>query len=175
MTNFGNMDNAAQMPKFTPNPYKTKSFWQRIDVGFNFQFDQRSIFMPATGIAGAQATFNFSPKFSVGVLTNYRFGMGDIKNIRFSHAGAGYGAFANYKIWKSLGAQVGFERNWRAEMEMNEIRNPATWTSSALMGMTWEYGIGKKARGTMGVFFDCLYKQHTPETNAVLWRMGWKF
>ena len=178
---FGNVDNAAQMPKFTPNPYKTKSFRQRVDVGLNLQFDNRTRLMPATGVAGAQAAFNFDPKFSVGVLANYRFAMGEIKNIRFSHAGAGYGAFANYKVWKSVGVQAGYERNWRAGMgemgktgKMGEMRVPAVWSSSALLGLTWEYGIGKKMRGTMGVFFDALYKQHKPETNAVLWRMGWK-
>ena len=170
---YGSLDNAAQMPKFTPNPYKTKSFWQRIDVGFNLQFDNRTLFLPSTGVAGAQASFNFDPRLSIGALANYRFGMGEIKNIQFSHAGAGYGAFANYKIWKALGVQSGYERNWRAEMEMNEIRYPAAWTSSALVGLTYEYGIGKKAKATVGVFFDALYKQHTPETNAVLWRMGW--
>ena len=178
-TAFGNMDNAAQMPKFTPNPYKTKTFWQRMDVGFNLQFDGRTDILPTTGVAGAQASFNFDPKFSVGVLSNYRFGMGEIKNIHFSHAGAGYGAFANYKVWRGLGLQVGYERNWRDKriMTQPETRNskPQTeWTSSALMGLTWEYGIGKKAKATVGVFFDALHRQHTPETNAVLWRMGWK-
>ena len=173
-TSFGNIDNAAQMPKFTPNPYKTKSFWQRVDVGFNLQFDNRTRFMPSTGVAGAQAAFNFNPKFSVGVLADYRFGMGDIKNIRLSHAGADYGAFANYKILKMFGLQVGYERNWRVEMEMNEIQYPATWSNSALAGLTWEYGVGKKAKGTVGVFYDFMYKKHTPESNAVLWRMGWK-
>jgi hypothetical protein len=175
LTKFGNVDNAAQIPKFTPNPYKTKSFWQRIDIGFNLQFDNRNPFMPSTVVAGAQAAFKFDPKFSMGVLANYRFGLGDITNIQFSHAGAGYGGFANYKIWKNVGAQVGFERNWRVgNGGIGEIRYPATWTSSVLMGLTYEYGIGKKMRGTMGVFFDCRYKQHTPKTNAVLWRMGWK-
>ena len=171
----GNPDNAAQMPKFTPNPYKTKSLWQRIDVGFNLQFDSRTHFLPSTGVAGVQASFNFDPKLSVGVLANYRFGMGEITNIRFSHAGAGYGAFAHYKVWKRLGVQAGYERNRRAETETGENRYPATWTSSALVGLTCEYGIGKKAKATVGVFFDVLYKQHTPETNAALWRMGWKF
>jgi len=173
-SSFGNMDNAAQMPKFTPNPYKTKSFWQRIDVGFNLQFDNRTHFMPSTGVAGGQASFNFDPKFSVGMLANYRFGMGEIKDIQFSHVGAGYGAFANYKIWKAFGVQAGYERNWRTEIEMGESRHTAAWTNSALVGLTYEYDIGKKAKAMVGVFFDALYKQHTPQTNAVLWRMGWK-
>ena len=172
---FGSMDNAAQMPKFTPNPYKTKSFWDRIDVGFNLQFDDRTNILPSTGLAGAQVSFNFDPKFSVGVLANYRFGIGEIENIHFSHAGAGYGAFANYKLWKGIGVQAGYERNWRAETVTGENRYPAVWTNAALAGITWEYGIGKKAKGTMGVFYDFLHKQHTPQTNAVLWRMGWKF
>ena len=171
---FGNLDNSAQMPKFTPNPYKTKSFWQRIDVGFNLQFDKRTIFLPSTGVAGAQVSFNFDAKFSMGALANYRFGMGKIKNIQFSHAGAGYGAFASYKVWKALGVQAGYERNRRSEIGINEIQHPAAWTSSALAGLTYEYGIGKKAKASVGVFYDFLNKKHTPTTNAVLWRMGWK-
>jgi len=173
-SSFGNMDNSAQMPKFTPNPYKTKSFWNRIDVGFNLQFDNRTNSLPSAGVAGAQASFNFNPKFSVGVLTNYRFGMGEITNIHFSHAGAGYGTFANYKVWKGIGVQAGYERNWRAEMLVRENRYPAAWTNSALAGFAYEYGIGKKAKASVGVFYDFLYRQHTPQTNAVLWRMGWK-
>ena len=173
-SSFGNIDNAAQMPAFTPNPYKTKSFWERIDVGGNLQFDNRTQFMPATGIAGAQASFNFDPKFSVGVLANYRFGMGEIKSIHFSHIGAGYGAFANYKVWKALGVQAGYERNWRAETEINEIQYPAAWSNSALAGLTWEYSVGKKAKGTVGVFYDAMHKRSTPKGNAVVWRMGWK-
>jgi len=171
---FGNMDNAAQIPNFTPNPYKTKSLWQRIDVGFILQFDNRTLFLPSTGVAGAQVSFNFDPKFNVGALANFRFDMGEIKNIQFSHVGAGYGAFANYKVLKALGLQAGYERNQRAEMEMNENRYPVAWTSSVLAGLTWEYGIGKKAKASVGVFYDFLHKQHTPVTNAILWRMGWK-
>lgn len=173
-TSIGNLDNATQVPRFRPNPYKTKSFWQRIDAGFGLQFDRRKFNLPASGTAGVQVSFNFSQHWSAGLLANYRFGMGEIKNIRFSHAGAGYGAFANYKVWKGLGVQAGFERNWREAVKSGENSHPATWTSSALAGLTWEYSIGKKAKGTVGVFFDALYKQHTPQTNAVLWRMGWK-
>ncbi len=171
----GNLDNATQMPEFTPNPYKTKNFWERIDIGFDLQFDRSTRFLPASGTAGVQAAFNFTQRWSAGLTGSYRFGMGEIKHIRFSHLGMGYGAFANYKIWKGLGVQAGYERNRRTDIETAEgQRFPAAWTSSALAGVTWEYGIGKKAKGTIGIFFDALYKQHTPETNAVLWRMGWK-
>ena len=170
----GNLDNAAQIPKFTPNPYKTKNFWKRIDMGFNLQFDNRTYFIPATGIAGTQASFNFNSKFCVGILANYRFGMGEIKNIQFTHAGAGYGVFANYKVWKVLGVQTGYERNWRTDMEMGENLYPAAWSSSTLAGLTWEYGIGKKSKASIAVFYDFLYQRHTPHTNTILWRIGWK-
>ncbi len=171
----GNLDNAAQVPEFTPNPYRTKSFWERIDIGFDLQFDSKTYFLPSSGVAGVQASFNIDQRISTGLLANYRFGMGDIKHIRFSHMGAGYGAFANYKVWKGLGVQAGFERNWRTDIEVGEnLQYPSAWISSALAGLTWEYSISKKAKGTLGVFFDALYKQHTPQTNAILWRMGWK-
>lgn len=172
---FGNMDNAAQMPGFVPNTYKTKNLWEHIDIGFNLQFDDRTMFLPSTGVAGAQVSFNFDQWFSAGVTASYRFGMGDIKNIRLSHSGAGYGAFANYKIWNAIGVQAGYERNWRTEIEINETHFPAAWTSSALAGLSWEYEAGKSMKGTMGVFYDFLHNKHTPTTNAVLWRMGWKF
>ncbi|MDR2886463.1 MAG: hypothetical protein LBV26_00415 [Bacteroidales bacterium] len=172
---FGNIDNALQLPGFTPNPYRTKSLWERIDIGFNLQFDSRTEFMPSAGVAGAQVSFNFDMRFSAGLLASYRFGIGDIKHITVSHEGAGYGGFANYTIWKSLGVQAGYERNRHVAIDVNEILYPASWTSSALSGLTWEYGAGRKARVTAGVFYDFLHRLHTPETNAVLWRMGWKF
>jgi hypothetical protein len=170
---FGCLDNAAQMPRFTPNPYKTKSFFERIDVGFNLRFDSRTRFLPASGVAGVQASFRFDTRFSIGALADYRFGTGEVKNIRLSHAGYGFGAFAGYRIWKGLGIQTGYERSRRAETETNEIRYPAAWYSSALAGLTWEYGIGKKLKGTVAVLFDALYRRHTPQTNALQWRMGW--
>jgi hypothetical protein len=174
-TSIGVLDNAAQVPLFTPNPYKTKSFRERIDVGFDLQFDSRTRFYPASGVAGAQVSFNFDPKLSVGLSANYRFGMGEIKHVRFSHAGAGYGIFANYKVWKGLGLQAGYEHNWRAETEMNETLYATGWYSSALAGLTWEYDIKKRLKGSIGVLYDFLYKKHSPQSNAVLWRMGWKF
>ncbi len=171
----GNIDNASQIPSFTPNPYKTKSFWDRIDVGFDLEFDNKTYFLPSCGVAGVQAAFNFSQRFSTGILGNYRFGMGEIKHIRFSHIGYGYGAFANYRIWKGLGAQAGFERNYRVAIDTAEGQQfDSGWTSSLLAGLTWEYGIGKKAKGTVGVFYDILHNRHTPQTNALVWRMGWK-
>lgn len=176
-TEFGNLDNAAQMPSFTPNPYKTKSFWERIDAGFNLEFDGKTYFLPSCGVAGFQLANNIDKRWSAGALINYRFGMGeDIRHIRFSSMGAGYGVFVNGKVWKGLGAQAGFERNWRTEVKTTEeLQFPAAWTSAALLGLTWEYGIGKRAKGTLGVFFDALHNSHTPQTNAILWRTGWKF
>jgi hypothetical protein len=175
-TRFGNLDNAAQMPSFTPNPYKTETFWEHIDVGFNLEFDNKTDLLPSGGIVGLQLSFNFNQRISAGVLGNYRFGMGDIKRIRFSHLGAGYGAFANYIIWKGLGVQMGYERNWRTDITTTEEQHyPSEWSPAALLGVTWEYGIGKKTKGTIGVFYDFLHRKHAPTTNALLWRMGWKF
>lgn len=36
--------------------------------------------------------------------------------------------------------QTGYERTRRAKMEMNETRYAAGCSSSALAGLTWEYG-----------------------------------
>ncbi len=175
-TEIGNIDNAAQVPKFKPNPYQTKSFWEHFDIGFNLQFDRRTFHLPSSGVAGLQLTFNFNERFSAGALADYRFGMGDIKHIRFSHQGAGYGFFFNSKIWKNLGTQAGYERNWRTDTRVSEtMQFAAQWTSSAMLGLTYEYSIGKKVKATVGVFYDFLYKKHVPQSNAVLWRMGWKF
>lgn len=172
---FGNIDNASQLPGFIPNPYRTKSLWERMDIGFNLQFDNRTEFIPPAGTAGVQLSYNIDASFSTGILGSYRFGIGDIKHIRISHAGAGYGAFANYKVWKDFGVQAGYEHNWHTEMEIDEIEYPSGWSSSALGGLTWEYGIGRNMSGTVGVFYDFLHKRHTPVKSAILWRMGWKF
>lgn len=173
----GNLDNAAQMPDFKPNPYKTKSLWERMDFGFGLQFDNRTYFLPSSGTAGAQLTFHFTEIISAGALANYRFGLGeDIKHIRLTHIGWGYGVFVNGTFWKGFGVQGGFERNYRTAFDAREdLSFEAGWTSSALLGVTKEYNIGKKMKGSAAVFYDFLHKSHTPQTNAVVWRMGWKF
>jgi hypothetical protein len=175
-TEIGNIDNTAQVPEFKPDPFKTKSFWEHFDVGFDLQFDRNTFHLPSSGVAGLQLAFNFNERFSAGALVNYRFGMGEIKHIRFSHQGAGYGVFINSKIWKNLGAQAGYERNWRTDTQVSEtVQFDAGWTTAMLAGLTYEYSIGKKVKATLGVFCDFLYKKYTPQSNAVLWRMGWKF
>ena len=72
------------------------------------------------------------------------------------------------------GYQLIQNRNHHEWLKMFHTLYPASWANSALVGLTWESCVGKKAKGTIGVFFDALYQKHTPNTNAVLWRMGWK-
>jgi len=71
--------------------------------------------------------------------------------------------------WRTKRAERRFGR-YEKKIQKNEGSNRylAAWTNSALASLTYEYGVGRKALGMVGVFFDALYKQHTPESNAVL-------
>ncbi|MDR2037073.1 MAG: hypothetical protein LBQ60_04040 [Bacteroidales bacterium] len=173
----GNIDNASQLPGFVPNPYKTKSFWERVDVGFDLQFNKNTYHLPSSGTAGIQIGYHISRKISTGITGSYRFGLGeDIRHIRFSHAGAGYGVFFNYLIKWGFGVQPGFERNWRSSIDTKDGQHfKSAWRSALLLGITKEYRIGKKAKGNVAVFYDFLHKRQVPHSNAFLWKMGWKF
>ncbi len=171
------VDNASQMPSFKPDPYKTAGLWDHFDVGFDMAFERQSYKLPSSGTVGLQLLYHITDHLGMGILGNYRYGLGEnIKNIHFSSMGAGYGGFVNYMIIWGFGLQVGWERNYLFAITANDGQEvPAGWTSALLLGITKEYRIGKKMKGNVSVFYDFLHNRHEPQTNAWLWRMGWRF
>src|SRR5690606_4436050 len=78
-----------EMPEgFTPNPQKTKSFWQRIELGTNFQSQRSTGLLPVTSDIGVSIGYKLNDRSIIGIGGSYKAGWGEsIRKIRVTHQG----------------------------------------------------------------------------------------
>jgi hypothetical protein len=169
-------DENAELPSFKPNEMKTKSFLQKLEFGTNLQFGRANNLLPSTADLGAQVAYRFHQNGSVGLGMSYKLGWGDVRRISFSHQGVGLRSFADYRFKKSFFINGGFEFNHNAAFRnIDELRRFSAWQSSALAGISKKYRINKKIKGNVLLLYDFLHRQHTPNTQPLVFRFGYNF
>lgn len=178
---FPNMSSTDEMPDFKPNETKTKTFKQRLQTGSNFQFGKATNFLPSTLDMGLQLAYKLNDKSSMGVGTAYKIGLGNgINDIKLSFAGLGLRSFLDWKIKGNFFANGGFEYNYNAAFKnfrsLPSINSAAIslWKPAALLGVNKKYNIGKM-RGNMMVLYDFLAKDKFPQTQTIVFRIGYNF
>jgi hypothetical protein len=166
-----------EMPDFKrPNAQKTKSFWKRLELGTNLQNTRGNNFLPITTDLGLSLGYKLNDKSSFGVGASYKMGWGnDIRRITVTHEGIGLRSYIDFKLKGSFFISGGYEQNYRHRF--NNIQQltiqPDYWTQSGLVGIKKKYSIGKKYKGNMQLLFDFLYKNHAPQTQPILFRLGY--
>jgi hypothetical protein len=169
-------DENAEMPNFKPNEMKTRSFWGKLEPGFNFQFGKSVSQLPSTADIGAQVAYKFHQNGSFGIGTAYKLGFGDIRRVAFSHQGISARSFFDYKLKGSFFANAGFEYNYNAAFkDLEQLKDYSAWQSSALAGLSKKYKLSKKFKGNLVLLYDFLHKQHSPNTQAFVFRFGYNF
>ena len=74
------------MPDFKPNMQKTKTFLQRLEYGFNYQFGKSNSLMPTTADIAITIGYKLNDKSVIGIGAAYKMGLGNIEKIKiFSH------------------------------------------------------------------------------------------
>jgi hypothetical protein len=132
------------IPDFKPRIEKTKTFAQRIEYGFNLQFDKTNNLLPAATNLGLSIGYKINSKLIVGVGASYRLGMGSIQHIKFTHEGIGLRTFIDWKLPPLLGKvgsgffiSGGYELNHNTHFEnAAALKNYDLWQRSALLGLT---------------------------------------
>ena len=108
---FPDLDNAADMPDFKPNPMKTKSFLQRLEFGGNIQFLKSNRYYPTTSDIAGQVAYKFHKNGSIGVGMAYKLGMGSgWEHIAFSHQGIGVRSFIDWKLKGTFSSMAALKR-----------------------------------------------------------------
>jgi hypothetical protein len=141
----------VDMPDFKPNTQRTKSFWQRLEYGTNFQTAKNNFF-PTTTDMGLWVGYKLNDKNSIGVGASYKMGWGqDIKHIAITHQGMGLRSYLDVKLKGSFYASGGFEYNYQpintdslsstAGMHWDEI---SSWQKSGLVGISKVVSIKSK-------------------------------
>ena len=168
----------VEIPDFKPNHQKTKSFWQRLELGTDLQNTRGSQFLPITSDLAFSVGYKMNDKNVIGVGASYKMGWGqDIRRVTITHEGVGLRSYVDIKLKGSFFISGGYEQNYRSRFEnLQQLREtPSNWLSSGLVGLKKKYSLGKKYKGNVQVLFDFLYRSHAPQTQPVLFRFGYSF
>jgi hypothetical protein len=173
----GNGSSDIEEPDFRPNNQKTKSFLKRLEYGGNVQSQKARMMFPVTSDIGLSLGYKLNDKSVMGVGASYKLGLGrGWNNIQFSNEGVGLRSFIDYKIKGSFFISGGYEQNYRTLFtSLERLRNYNSWQSSGLIGLSKKYSVSKKLKGNVQLLWDFLSYSQRPQTQAVLFRVGYSF
>ena len=173
----GNGD--AQMPDFKPNDQKTKTFLGRLQYGFNFQTIQGSYYYPSLLDLGVSLGYKLGNSNVIGVGMAYEVGTGSgISHIAITSNGLQLRSFLTIKIKGTFSAQGGFEYHYTTPFtSYQQLRQIQDWTKSGLIGVTKTVSTKSKVlkATTLSLLWDFLSYQQVPQTQPVLFRVGYTF
>ncbi len=166
-----NMD----MPSFTPNKQKTKTFLQRLEYGMNIQTQKVHGILPTTTDIALTAGYKLNDKSTIGIGASYKLGWGTgIQDIHLTSQGMGLRSFLDVKLKGSFWLSGGYEMNYlQAFSSYEQLYNIQAWQRSGLIGLTKKYRIGKKTNNIQ-VLWDFLSYSQQPRGEAIKFRIGYK-
>lgn len=171
----GNMD----MPNFTPNDQKTKTFWKRIVYGVNFQTSRNNYYFPMVTDFGASLGYKLGHNNIIGVGASYKLGWGNgIQQIAFTSEGVGLRSFLQIKIKGTFSATGGFEYNYTTPFTTyQQLRFIRNWAKSGLVGVTKSVSMNNRVfkSTSLSLLWDFLSYQQIPQTQPFVFRIGYTF
>jgi hypothetical protein len=163
------------MPDFKPDRQKTKSFLKRIELGTSFSTSQSTRLIPTITDVGLTAGYKLNDKSIIGIGASYKLGLGSgLNHISLSSQGIGFRGFVDIKAKGSIWISGGFEYNYlNAFKSLESLHNLDVWQKSALIGLSKKYKISAKKSGNLQLLYDMLYREHRPQSQPVIFRMGY--
>lgn len=173
--NIGNTSSDIEQPDFKPNEQRTKSFLKRLEYGGNVQSQRAKQFFPVTSDIALSLGYKLNDKSQIGVGASYKLGLGRGWNdIKLSNEGVSIRTFIDWKLKGSIYLSGGYEQNYRtAFYSLEQLRGLDGWQSSGLVGLSKKYNVSKKLKGNVQLLWDFLSYQQRPQTQAVLFRIGY--
>jgi hypothetical protein len=167
-----------QMPAgFQPNPNKTKTFLRRLEVGFNFQTTQTNYYYPTISDLGISLGYKLGGSNLVAVGASYKIGWGNgIQHIVLSSQGVGLRASLQIKLKGSFSVTGGFEYNYTTPfVALQQLRQMQYWTKIGLIGVTKTISLKNRffKKTTLSLLWDFLSYQQVPQTQPLLFRIGY--
>lgn len=177
LTGLSGLQGNTAMPAFTPNTQHTTSFLKRLQYGLNLQTESAGGYLPASLNLAALLGYRLSDAASIGIGANYIEGLGTgLNNISLSSQGVGWRTYFDIKAKKGIWVTGGCEYNYLyAFKTIDQLRNPNLWQKSALLGIEKKYRLPKGRENNIQLLYDFLYKQHTPQTQPLVFRVGYSF
>lgn len=181
LNKFGNGGGGdLDMPEgFKPNGQRTKSFFQRIEVGANIQSQKSNGYFPVTSDIGLSAGYKLNDNSIIGVGASYKMGWGqNIRNIKITHQGIGLRSFIEWKLKGSFWLAGGYEMNYRNGFSrIAELRDRNAWQESGLIGVSKVVDVRSKIlkKTKVQLLWDMLSGKQLPKTSAIVFRIGYAF
>ncbi|TXJ28091.1 MAG: hypothetical protein E6Q24_07120 [Chitinophagaceae bacterium] len=162
---------------FKPNGQKTKSFFQRIELGANIQSQKSNGYFPVTSDIALTAGYKLNDNSIVGVGASYKMGWGEnIQHIKISHQGLSLRTFIEVKLKRSFWLAGGYEMNYRSGFQrFAELRNRSAWQESGLIGLSKVVDLRSKVlkKTKVQLLWDFLSYRQVPKPAAILFRIGY--
>lgn len=179
----GNGSGDMDMPDFKPNMQRTKTFWQRLEYGTNFQTAKNNFF-PTTTDLGLSVGYKITDKSTVGIGASYKMGWGkDIKHISITQQGVGVRSYLDIKLKGSFYWSGGYELNYQplapdvitSVSGLGKYNDPGGWSRSGLIGISkivsLKSNFFKKTK--VQLLWDFLSYQQEPRRQPVKFRVGY--
>ena len=174
---------SGQMPNFKPNGLKSKTLFQRLDYGTNFQFEKSTGWYPTTSDIAAQLGYKFLKNGEAGIGASFKLGWATLRQaqgdhkIHFTAQGLGLRSYLDYKLKGTFYVNGGFEFDYNTTIpDIPALKYWNGWTRSALLGIERKYKISNKVNGDVMLLYNFLYKQQVPPTRSpIVFRMGYNF
>lgn len=171
----GDMD----MPNFKPNDQKTKTLWNRLEYGTDFQTTHDSYYFPMVTDLGLSLGYRLGHGNVVGIGASYKLGWGNgIQHIAFSSQGVGLRSFLQVRIKGGFSAAGGFEYNYTTPFaNYQQLKQLQYWTKSGLVGVTKTVSMKNRffKKTSVSLLWDFLSYQAVPQTEPFLFRIGYSW
>src|SRR5262249_46220880 len=143
------------MPDFKPDQQRIRSFFQRLEYGFNIQSQPGQSFLPAISDIALTLGYKLSDNKRFGIGASYKIGWGNgFKDMHISSEGIGLRSYVDVKAKGSIWLSGGFEYNYLSSFRsVQDLHNNIdAWQRSALVGLSRKYKVGKK-EGNMQLLY----------------------
>lgn len=169
----------ADIPNFTPNSQKTKTFLKRLEFGTNLQTNHSDYYFPTTTDIGLSLGYRLSDNNTIGIGASYKIGWGsDIHHVSFSSQGVGLRSFLDVRLKKTWFATGGFEYNYQQPFtSIKPLQDLSHWQKSGLVGISKIISMKTRVfkNTKIQLLWDFLSYQQIPKTQAFLFRIGYSF
>ncbi len=169
----------SELPDFKPNGQRTKTFWQRIEVGSNLQNSRSNTLLPVTSDFGLSLGYKLNDKSLLGIGAAYKMGWGkDIQHLKITHQGVCFRSFIDWKLKGSFYLNGGYEINYNSAFRnIDQLKNFGAWQQSGLIGLSKIVSIKSKVfkKTKLQLLWDLLSYKQTPKPQSILFRIGYNF
>lgn len=178
LVNSGSSD-IADIPDFSPNAQKTKSFFKRLVYGTNIQSSGSSRYLPGQADIGLSIGYKLNDKSVIGFGGSYKMGFGNgWDRIKFTNEGVSIRSYIDWKIKGSLWISGGYEQNYqRVFLTIGVLRDIDQWQQSGLIGLTKTVSLKTKffKNTKFQLLWDFLSYKQIPVRKPIVFRIGYSF